>query len=110
MVPFRNMLSLVWNIALGGNNFYEDLFQSIRGVSQLLIHITSESSKIKSGDETPKVDTLKVEIENLILLVAKGIIMCTNDLDSMLLHTTNDNEMMNINESMYVKEPKLKLH
>jgi len=58
------MLSLVWNIALGGNNFYEALFQSIGGVSQLLIHITNENSKIKSGVETPKVDTLKIEIEN----------------------------------------------
>ncbi len=64
MVPLRNILSLVLNIALGGNNFYEGLFQSIGGVSQLLIHITSESNKIKSGVETPKVDTLKVEIGN----------------------------------------------
>ncbi len=72
------MLSLVWNIALGGNNFYEGLFQSIGGASQLLIHITSESSKIKSGVETPKVDTLKSRNWKLILVVAKGIIMCTN--------------------------------
>ncbi len=87
------------NIALSGNNFYEDLFQSIGGVSQLLIHITSESSKIKSGVETPKVDTLKNRNWKLILVVAKGIIMCTNYLGgSVLLHTTNDNEMMNICE------------
>jgi hypothetical protein len=64
MVPLRNALSLVLNIALSGNNFYEGLFQSIRGVSQLLIHITTKSDKIKSGVETPKVDTLKVEIGN----------------------------------------------
>jgi hypothetical protein len=38
--------------------------KALGGVSQLLIHITSESSKNKSGVETPKVDTLKVEIGN----------------------------------------------